>query len=183
MPLEQSIKGIEGVEKSFNNQLTGKEGTRLVRKDRYGNVVENITEVPATPAHNIMLSIDKRLQTVTEDALSNAVQWNKADSGASVLIDVHTGEVLAMASYPSFNPNNREGAQLDDFRNRAISDTFEPGSTVKPMVVMTALKSGIVRPDSVIDTHPYTIDGHRIRDVGYYPARIVTGKQIGRAHV
>ncbi len=168
-------QGIEGVEKSFNNQLTGKEGTRLVRKDRYGNVVENITEVPATPAHNIMLSIDKRLQTVTEDALSNAVQWNKADSGASVLIDVHTGEVLAMASYPSFNPNNREGAQLDDFRNRAISDTFEPGSTVKPMVVMTALKSGIVRPDSVIDTHPYTIDGHRIRDVGYYPALSLTG--------
>ncbi|OAT78527.1 peptidoglycan synthase [Mangrovibacter phragmitis] len=168
-------QGIEGVEKSFNSQLLGKEGKRLVRKDRYGHVVENITEVPGTPAHNIILSIDKRLQTVTEDALSNAVRWNKADSGASVLIDVRTGEILAMASYPTYNPNNRDGAKLDDFRNRAISDTFEPGSTVKPMVIMTALKAGIVKPDDVIDTHPYVVDGHRIRDVGWYPELSLTG--------
>ncbi|PWW07644.1 peptidoglycan glycosyltransferase FtsI [Mangrovibacter plantisponsor] len=168
-------QGIEGVEKSFNSQLLGKEGKRLVRKDRYGHVVENITEVPGTPAHNIILSIDKRLQTVTEDALSNAVRWNKADSGASVLINVRTGEILAMASYPTYNPNNRDGAKLDDFRNRAISDTFEPGSTVKPMVIMTALKAGIVKPDDVIDTHPYVVDGHRIRDVGWYPELSLTG--------
>ncbi|MEL4014592.1 peptidoglycan glycosyltransferase FtsI [Dryocola clanedunensis] len=168
-------QGIEGVEKSFNRQLTGVSGKRLVRKDRHGHVIENITETPASPAHNIILSIDERLQTVTEDALSNAVSWNKAESGAAVIIDVNTGEVLAMASCPTFNPNNREGATLDDFRNRAISDTFEPGSTVKPMVIMTALKKGIVRPDSVVDTHPYTIDGHRIRDVGYYPQLTLTG--------
>ncbi|WP_449826306.1 peptidoglycan glycosyltransferase FtsI [Mangrovibacter yixingensis] len=168
-------QGIEGIEKSFNSQLLGKEGKRLVRKDRYGHVVENITEVPGTPAHNIILSIDKRLQAVTEDALSNAVRWNKADSGASVLIDVRTGEILAMASYPTYNPNNRDGAKLDDFRNRAISDTFEPGSTVKPMVIMTALKAGIVKPDDVIDTHPYVVDGHRIRDVGWYPELSLTG--------
>lgn len=168
-------QGIEGVEKSFNRQLTGVSGERLVRKDRHGHVIENITETPASPAHNIILSIDERLQTVTEDALSNAVSWNKAESGAAVIIDVNTGEVLAMASCPTFNPNNREGATLNDFRNRAISDTFEPGSTVKPMVIMTALKKGIVRPDSVVDTHPYTIDGHRIRDVGYYPQLTLTG--------
>jgi cell division protein FtsI (penicillin-binding protein 3) len=168
-------QGIEGVEKSFNRQLTGMSGERLVRKDRHGHVIENITETPASPAHNIILSIDERLQTVTEDALSNAVSWNKAESGAAVIIDVNTGEVLAMASCPTFNPNNREGATLNDFRNRAISDTFEPGSTVKPMVIMTALKKGIVRPDSVVDTHPYTIDGHRIRDVGYYPQLTLTG--------
>ncbi|WP_202300648.1 peptidoglycan glycosyltransferase FtsI [Dryocola clanedunensis] len=168
-------QGIEGVEKSFNRQLTGVSGERLVRKDRHGHVIENITETPASPAHNIILSIDERLQTVTEDALSNAVSWNKAEAGAAVIIDVNTGEVLAMASCPTYNPNNREGATLDDFRNRAISDTFEPGSTVKPMVIMTALKKGIVRPDSVVDTHPYTIDGHRIRDVGYYPQLTLTG--------
>jgi cell division protein FtsI (penicillin-binding protein 3) len=168
-------QGIEGVEKSFNRQLTGKTGERLVRKDRHGQVIENITENAANPAHNLILSIDERLQTVTEDALSNAVSWNKAESAAAVIIDVNTGEVLAMASCPTFNPNNRDGATLDDFRNRAISDTFEPGSTVKPMVVMTALQQGIVQPDSVVDTHPYMLDGHRIRDVGYYPQLTLTG--------
>lgn len=168
-------QGIEGIEKSFNHQLTGKAGERLVRRDRFGRVIENITEQPASPAHNIMLSIDKRLQTVTEDALSNAVTWNKADSGAAVLVDVATGEVLAMASYPTYNPNNRAGAVLNDFRNRAISDTFEPGSTVKPMVIMTALQQGIVRPDALLDTRPYIIDGHQIHDVGYYPQLTLTG--------
>ncbi|VDY64328.1 Peptidoglycan synthase FtsI precursor [Shimwellia blattae] len=168
-------QGIEGIEKSFNGQLTGKPGEREVRRDRFGRVIENITEQPASPAHNIMLSIDKRLQTVTEDALSNAVSWNKAESGAAVLLDVQTGEVLAMASYPTYNPNNRAGAKLDDFRNRAISDTFEPGSTVKPMVIMTALQQGIVRPDAVLDTRPYMLAGHQIHDVGYYPELTLTG--------
>ncbi|WP_336996043.1 peptidoglycan glycosyltransferase FtsI [Leclercia sp. UBA7405] len=168
-------QGIEGIEKSFNRQLTGKPGLRKVRKDRYGHVIENITEQPPVPAHTIHLSIDARLQTITEDALDNAVAWNKAESGAAVLIDVRTGEILSMASFPDFNPNNREGATLNDFRNRAISDTFEPGSTVKPLVLMTALKQGLVQPDSVIDTHPYTLAGHRIRDVGYYPELTMTG--------
>ncbi|WP_339026072.1 peptidoglycan glycosyltransferase FtsI [Leclercia pneumoniae] len=168
-------QGIEGIEKSFNRQLTGKPGLRKVRKDRYGHVIENITEQPPLPAHTIHLSIDARLQTITEDALDNAVAWNKAESGAAVLIDVRTGEILSMASFPDFNPNNREGATLNDFRNRAISDTFEPGSTVKPLVLMTALKQGLVQPDSVIDTHPYTLAGHRIRDVGYYPELTMTG--------
>lgn len=168
-------QGIEGVEKSFNAQLTGKAGARLVRRDRHGQVIENLTDVTPVPAHNIQLSIDERLQTVTEDALDNAVRWNKAQSGAAVLIKIDTGEILSMASYPDFNPNNRENATLDDFRNRAISDTFEPGSTVKPLVIMTALQQGIVQPDSVVDTHPYTLDGHRIRDVGYYPELTLTG--------
>ncbi|EMH4162356.1 peptidoglycan glycosyltransferase FtsI [Pluralibacter gergoviae] len=168
-------QGIEGVEKSFNSQLQGKPGLRRVRKDRHGHVIENLTEVPAVPAHNLQLSIDERLQTVTEDALDNAVRWNKAESGAAVLIKIDTGEILSMASFPYFNPNNRENATLDDFRNRAISDTFEPGSTVKPMVIMTALQQGIVQPDSVVDTHPYILSGHRIRDVGYYPELTLTG--------
>ncbi|KNC09629.1 peptidoglycan synthase [Klebsiella sp. RIT-PI-d] len=168
-------QGIEGVEKSFNAELTGKPGARLVRRDRHGQVIENLTDITPVPAHNIQLSIDERLQTVTEDALDNAVRWNKAQSGAAVLIKIDTGEILSMASYPDFNPNNREKATLDDFRNRAISDTFEPGSTVKPLVIMTALQQGIVQPGSVVDTHPYTLDGHRIRDVGFYPELTLTG--------
>lgn len=168
-------QGIEGLEKSFNNQLMGKPGSRLVRKDKFGHVIENITEVTPVPAHQLQLSIDERLQTVTEDALDNAVTWNKAESGAAVLVNIAIGEILSMASFPDFNPNNREGAVLDDFRNRAISDTFEPGSTVKPLVIMTALQQGIVQPDSVIDTHPFYLDGHRIRDVGFYPELSLTG--------
>lgn len=168
-------QGIEGLEKSFNNQLMGKPGSRLVRKDKFGHVIENITEVTPVPAHQLQLSIDERLQAVTEDALDNAVTWNKAESGAAVLVNIATGEILSMASFPDFNPNNREGAVLDDFRNRAISDTFEPGSTVKPLVIMTALQQGIVQPDSVIDTHPFYLDGHRIRDVGFYPELSLTG--------
>lgn len=168
-------QGIEGIEKSFNAQLQGKPGLRQMREDRFGRVIENLTEIAPVPAHNIQLSIDERLQTVTEDELDNAVSWNKAESGAAVLIKIDTGEIMAMASYPDFNPNNRDKATLDDFRNRAISDTFEPGSTVKPLVIMTALRQGIVQPDSVVDTHPYTIDGHRIRDVGYYPELSLTG--------
>lgn len=168
-------QGIEGIEKSFNAQLMGKPGSRLVRKDKFGHVIENITEVMPVPAHQLQLSIDERLQTVTEDALSNAVTWNKAESGAAVLVNIATGEILSMASFPDFNPNNRDGAVLDDFRNRAISDTFEPGSTVKPLVIMTALQQGIVQPDSVIDTHPFYVDGHRIRDVGFYPELSLTG--------
>ncbi|WP_058912907.1 peptidoglycan glycosyltransferase FtsI [Entomohabitans teleogrylli] len=168
-------RGIEGIEKSFDTQLTGTPGERWVRKDRYGQVVENITRRSSSPGQNIILSIDKRLQTITEEALGNAVCWNKARSGAAVLIDVGSGEILAMASYPSYNPNNRSGARPEDFRNRAISDTFEPGSTVKPLVIMTALRQGIVEPDSVVDTHPYRVDGHRIRDVGYYPRLTLTG--------
>ncbi|AXZ48526.1 peptidoglycan synthase [Citrobacter freundii] len=168
-------QGIEGLEKSFNNQLMGKPGSRLVRKDKFGHVIENITEVTPVPAHQLQLSIDERLQTVTEDALDNAVTWNKAESGAAVLVNIATGEILSMASFPDFNPNNRDGAVLDDFRNRAISDTFEPGSTVKPLVIMTALQQGIVQPDSVIDTHPFYLDGHRIRDVGFYPELSLTG--------
>ncbi|MGE9805965.1 penicillin-binding transpeptidase domain-containing protein, partial [Escherichia coli] len=86
------------------------------------HVIENITEVTPVPAHQLQLSIDERLQTVTEDALDNAVTWNKAESGAAVLVNIATGEILSMASFPDFNPNTREGAVLDDFRNRAISD-------------------------------------------------------------
>ncbi|SUH15314.1 penicillin-binding protein [Salmonella enterica subsp. enterica] len=120
-------QGIEGIEKSFNAQLTGKPGSRLVRKDKFGHVIENITEVNPVPAHELQLSIDERLQTVTEDALDNAVIWNKAESGAAVLINIPTGEILSMASYPDFNPNNREGAQLDDFvtaRLATLSNRF-----------------------------------------------------------
>ncbi|MDU7257688.1 MAG: penicillin-binding transpeptidase domain-containing protein [Escherichia coli] len=132
-------QGIEGVEKSFDKWLTGQPGERIVRKDRYGRVIEDISSTDSQAAHNLALSIDERLQALVYRELNNAVAFNKAESGSAVLVDVNTGEVLAMANSPSYNPNNLSGTPKEAMRNRTITDVFEPGSTVKPMVVMTAL--------------------------------------------
>ena len=106
--------------------------------------------------------------------LNNAVAFNKAESGTAVLIDVNTGEVLAMANSPSYNPNNMAGTPKETMRNRAITDIFEPGSTVKPMVVMTALQNGVVRKQRV-EHHPVPHSGPRIKDVARYSELSLTG--------
>ncbi|MDR0805690.1 MAG: peptidoglycan glycosyltransferase FtsI [Enterobacteriaceae bacterium] len=167
--------GLEGIEKSFEDKLVGKSGERTVRKDRFGRVIEDISTVESQAAHNLTLSIDERLQALVYRELSNAVALNKAESGTSVLVDVNTGEILAMVNSPSYNPNNRVGTPEDFFRNRAITDMFEPGSTVKPMVVMTALDRGIIKENSVLNTRPYRVNGHEIKDVALYPELTITG--------
>ncbi|WP_338491788.1 peptidoglycan glycosyltransferase FtsI [Erwinia aphidicola] len=168
-------QGIEGVEKSFDKWLTGQPGERTVRKDRNGRVIEDISSVDSQAAHNLALSIDERLQAQVYRELNNAVAFNKAESGTAVLVDVNTGEVLAMANSPAYNPNNLSGTTKDVMRNRAITDIFEPGSTVKPMVVMTALQRGVVREGSVLNTVPYRINGHEIKDVARYSELTLTG--------
>ncbi|TCL06508.1 MULTISPECIES: peptidoglycan glycosyltransferase FtsI [Sodalis] len=168
-------QGIEGVEKSFDRWLTGQPGERTVRKDRFGRVIEDISTVDSQAAHNLVLSIDERLQALVYRELNNAVAFNKAESGTAVLVDVGTGEVLAMANSPSYNPNNLTGTAKDVMRNRAITDIFEPGSTVKPMVVMTALQRGVIKENSVLNTVPYYINGHIIKDVARYPELTLTG--------
>ncbi len=168
-------QGIEGVEKSFDKWLTGQPGERIVRKDRYGRVIEDISSTDSQAAHNLALSIDERLQALVYRELNNAVAFNKAESGSAVLVDVNTGEVLAMANSPSYNPNNFSGTAKDAMRNRAITDVFEPGSTVKPMVVMTALQRGVVNPNTVLNTVPYRINGHEIKDVARYSELTLTG--------
>ncbi|WP_213991635.1 peptidoglycan glycosyltransferase FtsI [Sodalis sp. dw_96] len=168
-------QGIEGVEKSFDRWLTGQSGERTVRKDRFGRVIEDISSVDSLAAHNLVLSIDERLQALVYRELNNAVAFNKAESGTAVLVDVNTGEVLAMANSPSYNPNNLTGTSKDVMRNRAITDIFEPGSTVKPMVVMTALQRGVIKENSVLNTVPYYINGHQIKDVARYPELTLTG--------
>ncbi|MFP1879195.1 peptidoglycan glycosyltransferase FtsI [Lonsdalea quercina] len=168
-------QGIEGVEKSFDRWLTGQPGERTVRKDRFGRVIEDISSVDSQAAHNLMLSIDERLQALVYRELSNAVAFNKAESGTAVLVDVNTGEVLAMANSPSYNPNNLSGTANDVIRNRAITDIFEPGSTVKPMVVMSALQRNVVKENSVLNTLPYYINGHEIKDVARYNELTLTG--------
>ena len=168
-------QGIEGVEKSFDKWLTGQPGERIVRKDRYGRVIEDISSTDSQAAHNLALSIDERLQALVYRELNNAVAFNKAESGSAVLVDVNTGEVLAMANSPSYNPNNLTGTPKDAMRNRTITDVFEPGSTVKPMVVMTALQRGVVRENTVLNTIPYRINGHEIKDVARYSELTLTG--------
>ncbi|AUQ26787.1 peptidoglycan glycosyltransferase FtsI [Dickeya zeae] len=168
-------QGIEGIEKSFDRWLTGRPGERTVRKDRFGRVIEDISSVDSQAAHNLMLSIDERLQALVYRELNNAVAFNKAESGTAVLVDVNTGEVLAMANSPSYNPNNLSGTPTDVIRNRAITDIFEPGSTVKPMVVMTALQRNVVKENAVLNTLPYYINGHEIKDVARYSELTLTG--------
>ena len=157
--------GIEGIEKSFDSMLVGKSGSMTYRKDRFGNIVENISDVKKYDAQDVTLSIDEKLQSMVYREIKKAVAENKAESGTAVLVDVRTGEVLAMANAPSYNPNNRVGVQSELMRNRAITDTFEPGSTVKPFVVLTALQRGAVRRDEIINTGPLILNGHEVKDV------------------
>lgn len=157
--------GIEGIEKSFNALLVGKDGSRLVRKDKRGNVVENIANERKYDAQDVTLSIDEKLQSMVYHEIKKAVAENKAESGTAVLVDVRTGEVLAMANAPSYNPNNRAGVKAELMRNRAITDVFEPGSTVKPFVVLTALQRGATYRSEIINTEPFKVSGKEINDV------------------
>lgn len=158
-------QGIEGIEKSFNNLLIGKAGKRTYRTDKKGNIIENINDIEKYDAQDITLSIDKNLQSMLYREIKKAVLENKAESGSAVLVDIRTGEVLAMANAPSYNPNNRAGVKAELMRNRAITDTFEPGSTVKPFVILTALQQGFAKRHEIINTGPLVLNGHEIKDV------------------
>lgn len=147
--------GQEGIELAFNNDLGGKPGSRRVIKNRLGQVVEDIGEmVPPIDGRDLQLSIDTKVQFFAYQKLREAVIDNKAAAGSVVVLDVQTGEILALVNYPSYVPDKRinlTGAQL---RNRALTDTFEPGSTMKPFVIGLALEKGLVNPESIIDTAP-----------------------------
>lgn len=160
-------QGIEGIEKSYNNYLQGQSGQKRVRQDRLGNVIDNVEVLKVKKAAgNLQLSIDQRIQAVAYSELKRAIKINDATSGSIVVLDVNTGEIYAMVNSPSFNPNDRDQYQPYKLRNRAITDTFEPGSTVKPLVVSSALIYKKADVDEVIDTSPgwMTIGGRRIRD-------------------
>lgn len=180
--------GLNGLEKGFDKVLQGEPGKEVYRQDAAGNIIAMINYQPPTQPPTVQLSIDKYDQYTLYSKLRDGVLINKADSGAAVLVKIDTGEILAMASYPSFNPNNYEGATPAQMRNSAINDSYEPGSTVKPLVVMEALERHLVRPDSVIDTMPYSVNGHLIRDVGHWPRLTMTGilqksSDIGVSHL
>ena len=172
-------RGQEGVELAHEATLGGKPGSRRVIKDRLGQIVEDVESIRAgQDGVDLQLSIDGKLQSLAYSALKSAVEANRARAGGIIVIDVRSGEILALANVPSFNPNNRTkltGAQL---RNRVITDLFEPGSTLKPFTIALALESGKVGPATRIPTAPGTlaIGGYTIRDV--HPAASMSVAQI-----
>ena len=147
-------KGIEGIEKLYENALTGEEGRRTIRKDAQGREVQVLDERERVEPESIQLSIDQRIQAIAYKAVKSAVLSYKATSGSAMVVDVKTGEVLAMVNSPSFNPNNLTDAAPHKRRNRAITDLFEPGSTVKPLAILAGLDYGAIQADEQIDTYP-----------------------------
>ena len=171
--------GQEGVELAFDKQLAGQAGSRRVIKDRFGRVVEDVGEqVPPVDGRDLQLSIDSKVQFFAYQKLRDAVLEHKAKAGSVVVLDAQSGEVLALANYPSYTPDKRvhlSGAQL---RNRALTDTFEPGSTMKAFAVAAALEQGLVQPETLIQTAPgrMTLAGSTISDA--HPQGLLSVSQV-----
>jgi cell division protein FtsI (penicillin-binding protein 3) len=160
-------KGQEGLELSFEKWLAGQPGKKKVLKNLYGEIIRDVKPVAeAEPGKALTLGIDLRLQYLAYRELKSAVSHFQAESGSVVILDVETGQILAMVNQPSYNPNNRVGLDLSAVRNRALTDVFEPGSTVKPFTVGVALQNGDYTPESTIDTSPgfVRVDNFTIRD-------------------
>jgi len=162
--------GVEGIEKRFNDLLTGTAGRKVFRKDAKGREIEVLEREASQEPADVVLSIDQRIQAVAYRELKKAVLAHGAASGSAVVVDVHTGEILAMVNSPSFNPNNRRNTPVHRFRNRAITDTFEPGSTMKPLAVLSALEFGNAKLDTMVDVSPgvMRIGGSWVRDPNNY---------------
>ncbi len=171
-------RGQEGIELTFNKDLAGKAGSRRVIKDRLGRVVEDVGEqVHPVEGKDIQLSIDSKVQFFAYQKLRDAVIARKARAGSVVVLDSTTGEVLALANYPSYVPDRRKNLTGEQLRNRALTDTFEPGSTMKPITVAMALEAGRIKPQTVIETGPgrYNIGGFTISDTHNYGTLTVEG--------
>jgi len=148
-------KGQEGLELGYDQLLNGEDGAKRVIQDSLGRYVENVESIRAPrPGRDLVTSIDLRIQYLAYRELKAAMQEYRARAGSVIVIDVETGEVLAMVNQPSYNPNDREQLKPELYRNRAATDIFEPGSSIKPFIMAAALASGQYRPDSVIDTAP-----------------------------
>lgn len=147
--------GQEGVELAFNDRLTGKSGSRRVIRDRRGNVVEDVGSIhPPIEGQDIALALDAKIQYLAYIHLKQALETHRAKAGGVVVLDAQTGEVLALVNLPTYNPNNRVGLMGAQLRNRALTDTFEPGSTLKPFTIGLALEEGKVNADTPIQTAP-----------------------------
>jgi len=171
-------QGQEGLELAFDRWLTGVPGRKLIVQDRLGRPVGDLEQLTvAQPGKDLTLSIDKRLQYLAYRELKATVQKYQARSGSVVIMDVHTGEVLAMVNQPSYNPNNRSERRSAALRNRAVTDVLEPGSTIKPLTVVAALESGKYRTDSRIQTSPgwFMVNALTVQDSHDYGLLDLTG--------
>lgn len=170
--------GQEGIELAYEEWLRGEPGAKRVIKDGKHSVIENVESIrPPRPGRDLVLSIDRRIQYLAYRELKATVRQHKAKSGSAVVLDTATGEVLAMVNQPSYNPNNRTRWHPSTLRNRAVTDLFEPGSTLKAFTVAAGLETGQYRPDTPIDTTPgfYRVGGNTVRDVHNYGPLDVTG--------
>ena len=170
--------GVEGLEKVFDDWLTGTPGKQKIIRDRRGRIVENIDLIrPAENGKDLVLSIDRRIQYLAYSELKRGVIDTRAKAGTAVVLDVRTGEVLAMVSYPSFNPNARSGVRPETRRNKAVTDVVEPGSTMKPLTVAAALEAGKITPETIFNTNPGWIPNgkYRTTDTHNYGVLDTTG--------
>ena len=164
-------QGQEGLELAYNRWLGGIPGKVEVLKDRLGHVIANIAVLKKpVQGHNLTLSIDHRIQYLAYYALKETVSTNHAESGSVVVLDIRTGEILAMVNQPGYDPNNRSSNYKDQYRNRAVTDMFEPGSVIKPFTIAFALESNRYNPDTKIDTNPgwMKVGGYCIHDDSNY---------------
>ena len=164
-------EGQEGIELAFEDQLRGAPGKKRVLKDLYGSIVKDLENIKqSTPGQTLTLALDQRLQYLAYRELKAAVLEHKARGGMVLLLGVRTGEALALAVQPPFNPNNRADINGSRYRNRVVTDVFEPGSTIKPFTIATALMSGMYQPDTMVDTAPgrMYIGRYAISDINNY---------------
>lgn len=171
--------GQEGVELAFQKELSGKPGSRRVIKDRLGRVIEDVRDaIPPVDGQDLQLSIDSKVQFFAYQKLREAVLEHNARGGSAVVLDARTAEVLALANYPSYNPNSRRHLTGEQLRNRALTDSFEPGSTMKPFIAALALEKGLVHPETPIQTAPgrLTISGSTITDS--HPHGVLTVNEV-----
>jgi len=170
--------GLEGIELAYDSVLRAIPGRKRVLKDLQGNIVEQVESLAlAKPGRDIVLSLDRHVQYLAYRELKHTIETHGARGGSAVVLDARSGEVLAMVNAPDFNPNNRAAFQGPTPRNRAVTDLFEPGSTMKPFTVAVALESGRLRPETLVDTSggAIQIGGRVIRDVHPYHALTVAG--------
>ena len=175
----QDDNGLEGMELALQEQLAGKPGSQRVIKDNHGYIVEEAGSLHVSKAgSDFVLSLDSNLQHIAYRELESAVKQHRAKAGAVVILDSRTGEVLALANYPGYNPNNRNNTSSKAMRNRAITDQFEPGSTLKPFTVATAIEAGKVHPNTVINTEHgvFMLSNRKIHDS--HPESMMTVAQV-----
>ena len=175
----QDDTGQEGMELLLQEQLAGKSGSQRVIKDNRGYIVEDAGSLHAPkPGSDIVLSLDSNLQHIAYRELESAVRQHRAKAGAVVVLDARSGEVLALANYPGYNPNNRSNTSSKAMRNRAIADLFEPGSTLKPFTVATAIETGKLHPNTLINTEHgvFAVGDRKIHDA--HPESMLTVAQV-----